>query len=157
MQWILATHKFCKLIKFSPKRASVFQKLKAEIQPGSPGVRVLCPTHWTVWADALKSVNDNYTVLQELWELCYDEVKDTETKARIHGYLLKWIHLNTTMGSHLQSWSYDIQLVKHYSKNIYLQHKGRKWPKLSRVIYNHCEEMLMHIAFGKQSQLKQQS
>ena len=41
---------------------------KDELQPKSPGIRVLCPTRWTVHADSLKSVLDNYTVLQELWE-----------------------------------------------------------------------------------------
>ena len=79
------THEISKLIKYSPKRDAVFQKLKAEIQPGSPGVRVLCPTRWTVRADALKSILDNYTVLQELWEVSYDESKDTEIRARIQG------------------------------------------------------------------------
>ncbi len=31
--------------------------------PGSPGVRVLCPTRWTVRADSLASVIENYDVL----------------------------------------------------------------------------------------------
>ena len=79
------THEITKLIKFSPKRDAAFQKLKAELQPGSPGVGVLCPTCWTVRADALKSILDNYTVLQELWELSYDESKDTEIRAPIQG------------------------------------------------------------------------
>ena len=79
------THELSKLIKFSPKRDAAFHKLKAEIQPGSPGVRVLCPTRWTVRADALKSVIDNYAILQDLWEVCYDDAKDTEIKARIQG------------------------------------------------------------------------
>ena len=42
------THEVVKLIKFLPKCDATFQKLKAEIQPGSPGVSVLCPTRWTV-------------------------------------------------------------------------------------------------------------
>ena len=79
------THELCKLIKFSPKRDAAFHKLKAELQPGTPGVRVLCPTRWTVRADALRSVLDNYAVLQELWQLSYDESKDTEIRARIQG------------------------------------------------------------------------
>lgn len=79
------THEITKLIKFSPKRDAAFQKLKGELQPGSPGVRVLCPTRWTVRADALKSILDNFTVLQELWELSYDESRDTEIRARIQG------------------------------------------------------------------------
>ena len=65
-------------IKFSPK-------CDVEIQPGSPGVHVLCPTRWTVPTDALKSVIDNYATLQNLWEVCYEDAKDTEIKARIQG------------------------------------------------------------------------
>ena len=79
------TYQICKLIKYSPKRDGIFKRLKAEIHPGSPGVRVLCPTWWTVRAHSLKSVLDNYTVLQELWEESYDECKETEIKARIQG------------------------------------------------------------------------
>ena len=71
--------------KVLPKRGGIFKRLKAEIHPGSPGVRVLCPTRWTVRADSLKSVLDNYTVLQELWEESYDGCKETEIKARIQG------------------------------------------------------------------------
>ena len=33
-----------KLIKDSPRRDDIFTKLKAEISPGSPGIRALCPT-----------------------------------------------------------------------------------------------------------------
>ena len=48
-----------KLIKLSPKRDAVFQKLKADLAPETPGFRVLCPTRWTVRAASLQSVLDN--------------------------------------------------------------------------------------------------
>ena len=38
----------CKLLKFSPRRDSVFLKLKQELSPQVPGIRTLCPTCWTV-------------------------------------------------------------------------------------------------------------
>ena len=47
-----------KLLKFS--RDALFDKLKQEIAPGTPGFRILCPTRWTVQAVSLKSVLDNY-------------------------------------------------------------------------------------------------
>ena len=72
------TSEIYKLIKFSPKRESIFLKLKKELEPGSPGIRVLCPTRWTVSANALKSVLDKYTVLQQLWQTIYDQINDTE-------------------------------------------------------------------------------
>jgi len=34
---------------------------------------------------ALKSVMDNYTVLQELWEMASEIVHDSETRARLVG------------------------------------------------------------------------
>ncbi len=74
-----------KLIKYSPRRESLFKDLKEEISPGSPGIRVLCPTRWTVRADSMKSIIDNYNVLNEVWEKACDIVKDTETIARIRG------------------------------------------------------------------------
>ena len=48
-------------------------------------MRVLCPTRWTVRAEALQSILSNYTALQELWVESIDRVKDSEIKARIHG------------------------------------------------------------------------
>ena len=46
------THKITKLIKCSPRRHDIFQRLKSELAPETPGIRVLCPTRWTVRADA---------------------------------------------------------------------------------------------------------
>ena len=48
-------------------------------------LRVLCPTRWTVRVDSLKSILDNFKVVQELWEEAIDLMKDTELKARING------------------------------------------------------------------------
>ena len=50
------------------KRDVKIEKLKENLAPDNPGFRVLCPTRWTVTADSIKSVLDNYTVLQKLWE-----------------------------------------------------------------------------------------
>ena len=55
-----------KLKKLSPSCDVLFEKIKLELAPQSPGMRVLCPTHWTVRADALSSVLINNSVLQEL-------------------------------------------------------------------------------------------
>ena len=79
------THELIKLLKKSPRRDSCFETLKTEIAPDTPGIRTLCPTRWTVRAEALKSVVDNYEVLNELWHECLKFVKETEMKARIHG------------------------------------------------------------------------
>jgi len=49
------------------------------------GIRVLCPTRWTVRADSLLSIIDNYSVLHDTWDEALEISKDTESKARIQG------------------------------------------------------------------------
>ena len=49
------TNEITKLIKFSPCHDVLFEKIKRELAPQSPGMRVLCPTHWTVRADPLSN------------------------------------------------------------------------------------------------------
>ena len=60
------TSEVSKLVKYSPKRDTMLEKLKEKLAPDSPGFRVLCPTRWTVRARSLKSFIDIYAVLQEL-------------------------------------------------------------------------------------------
>ena len=79
------TFEITKLVKYSPRREQLFKEIKDEIAPGSPGIRVLCPTRWTVRADSMMSIIKNYRVLNELWEKACEVVKDTETIARIRG------------------------------------------------------------------------
>lgn len=74
-----------KLIKYSPRRDTILEQLKREMAPDTPGFRVLCPTRWTVRAASLNSVLKNYSVLQSLWETCYECTKDAETRSRIIG------------------------------------------------------------------------
>ena len=79
------THEITKLVKYSPRREGLFHNIKGEMAPGSPGIRTLCPTRWTVRADSMHSIIQNYSVLQELWEQAADIVHDSETIARIRG------------------------------------------------------------------------
>ena len=77
------THEISKLIKKSPRREGIFQKLKQDLTPDSPGVRVLCLTRWIVRADSLKSILDNCKqYVQQHWKL-----SDTELKRRIIGVM----------------------------------------------------------------------
>ena len=79
------TAEITKLVKLSPRRCTIFQRLKDELAPLDPGIRVLCPTRWTVKAEALKSIVDNFEVLQHLWEESLEYVKESEMRARILG------------------------------------------------------------------------
>ena len=79
------THEITKLVKFSPRRDTIFEKIKKEIAPDCIGIRVLCPTRWTVRAQALSSILLNYEVLIKCWEEARSVIHDTETIGRING------------------------------------------------------------------------
>ena len=49
-------------IRYSSKRSSLFEALQAQLAPGSPLLRHLCPTRWTVRTSVILS---NYSVLCE--------------------------------------------------------------------------------------------
>ena len=56
------THEKTTLVKFSPRRDSLLKQLRNEMAPDNCGVRVLCPTRWTVQADTMCSIIPNYTL-----------------------------------------------------------------------------------------------
>ena len=74
------TLEISKLLKFSPRREAVFEKIKAEVSPDSTGFITLCPTRWTVRAASLASVIANYKAIQAVWE----EVLDIEILKHVH-------------------------------------------------------------------------
>ena len=74
-----------KLVKKSPQRDAILQRIKEDLHDASPGIRILCPTRWTVKADGLKSIITNFEALQLLWECSLATVKDQEMRARIYG------------------------------------------------------------------------
>ena len=53
-----AVFEITKLIKKSPKRDAIFQKLKHDLATDTPSFRVLCPNRWRVRAESLQSVLD---------------------------------------------------------------------------------------------------
>ena len=74
-----------KLVKFSPKREAMLHDMKEQDGSCDPGLRTLCPTRWTVRAEALDSILQNYEALQKLWEAAVQQATNTEIKARIQG------------------------------------------------------------------------
>ena len=78
-------YEITKLIKKSPKREVIFQRIKDKAASGSPGVRILCPTRRTVQAEALRSIAENYQALQLTWDAAKEAMKDTEMSAQIGG------------------------------------------------------------------------
>lgn len=78
-----------KLVKDSPQRDTKLEKIRqAATNDGempTAGIRVLCPTRWTVKADTMDRILSNYESLQELWDWSLDNIKDAKMKARIRG------------------------------------------------------------------------
>ena len=70
-----------KLLKYSPRHDTLFEKLKMDLASAVPSFRTLCPTRWTVKAVSLQSVIDNYSVLKELWVEAMDITRDSEARA----------------------------------------------------------------------------
>ena len=90
-----STHEIIKLIKYFPRREAIIKDLK-EVIPGesNPGIRVLCPTRWTVKANALASIMSNFETLKLTWEKAVNVVQDTETIVRIHGVSILMSNFN---------------------------------------------------------------
>ena len=75
-------------MKLSPRSNAIFLRLKEHLQCSTPGIHILCPTRWTVPADSLKSVLDNFVVLRKLWQEALEIVFDSEMRAKISGVAL---------------------------------------------------------------------
>ena len=77
------THEISKLLKYSPRRDTIFEKLKEQLAPDLPGFQTLCPTRWTVKASSLESVLNNYKVFQALWQEAQEVASDSESHTGI--------------------------------------------------------------------------
>ena len=116
------TDEVSKLVKYSPRRDTALQKLKESLALDTPGFRTLCPTRWTVRADSLKSVIDNYCVVQELWVMSEDYVSDPAITDRIIGVQFQFKTFRYLFGVALG------QLILRHSDNL---SKTLQSPKLS--------------------------
>ena len=53
------------LIRASPKRLALFRYRKEQLSAGSPGLKPLCPTRWTVRTGAIDAILKRYSVIFE--------------------------------------------------------------------------------------------
>ena len=51
------------VVRASPKRLALFQKIQNEMAPGSPRLKPLCTTRWTVRTEAINAILKNYAVI----------------------------------------------------------------------------------------------
>eukprot|EP00731_Ephydatia_muelleri_P008502 Em0004g840a len=128
-----------KLVKFSPKREAIFNRLKSELAPSTPGFRTLCPTRWTVRALSLQSVIDNYEVLNALWDTVKDSVTDSEVRARIIGIEATMSRFDFLFGAVLGE-----RLLKHTDNlSRTLQSPALTASEAQQCAMLHCETLCM--------------
>ena len=69
----------------------MLSKLNEELSLGNPRFRVLCPSKWTVRAESLKSVLDNWGAINMLWDISLEEKLDPAMRGRIIGVQMCWL------------------------------------------------------------------
>ena len=141
------SYELVKLVKKSPRRDATLQKLKEQMPDDSPGIRVLCPTRWTVRAQALQSIITNYEVLQVLWEEVLDFVKDTEMRSRIQGVASCMTSFDFFLEYHWESCCLSTVTIsaKHSKHPVCLQQKDRK---LLILLSAHCRQYALTRTFN---------
>ena len=81
-------YQLVQLIKFSPKRLSLFDSLRREVtvsgsdSTGSSSLRTLCPTHWTVCHSAIDSILKNYETLMSTLDIVQSGHDEYAAKAK---------------------------------------------------------------------------
>eukprot|EP00731_Ephydatia_muelleri_P002811 Em0001g2811a len=75
-----------KLLKYSPRRDSLFEQLKSSVSPGTVGFRTRCPTQWTVIASCAT------LIISELFSLLWDKVSGMQEKLQIDQAMLPRRH-----------------------------------------------------------------
>ena len=77
------------LVKFSPKREKTLGDINENVEGfDQEGLEVkresldkLCATRWTVRANCLQKIIDQYNSLQQLWDLCLQEKLTTDVRS----------------------------------------------------------------------------
>ena len=70
------------VIRASPKRLAQFRHLRDQLSPGSPSLKPLCATRWTVRNGSLDAILKNYNVIcEELSQIAAESHSESSTKA----------------------------------------------------------------------------
>ena len=88
-----------KLVKFSPKRNAIFDRIRSEEEDGSSiGIRTFCSTRWTVRGDSIESILSNYDNLKQLWEECLETNLQPDVKGRVIGVQSQMVQFDLLFG-----------------------------------------------------------
>ena len=82
--WVMLKE-ICNLVKKSPSRESKIREIREKTKNHNKGIRVFCPTHWTIHGETCAPVFNSHEELMESWEWSLSVVNHSEMKARIIG------------------------------------------------------------------------
>ena len=105
------------LIRFSPKRLSLFESTQSQLSHSSPSLKPLCPTRWTAHTGAINAVLANYEVLCDALCKIHEEGHD-EYAMKAGGILRAMEKFCTFFGLHLS------HLVFSATDQLYLSLQG---------------------------------
>ena len=111
------------LIKFSPKRCTLFSNVQKELGVCSLSLKPLCPTRWTVRTAAISAVLSNYSTLLAALEQINAETHDDYGR-KAGGYLAQMDKFSTFFGlklAHLIFAGTEQLSLTLQSKNITIQ------------------------------------
>ena len=118
------TYELTKLVKKSPKRDAKLRAIQGTVNVTSgeddeydellknPSIKLFCNTRWTVRADCLKSVIENFDELQELWDWSLQQSLCSEMKGRIQGIKVYSHKFSYCFGIHLA------ETILHHTDNL---------------------------------------
>lgn len=84
------------LIRYSPKRSSLFDTLRSQVSYDTPTLKPLCPTRWTVRTGAINAILTNYEMLMEALEIIKQGKDEYAMKA--NGYLTQMEQFSVFFG-----------------------------------------------------------
>ena len=104
-------YELTKLVKKLPKRDAKLRAIQGNTVSGeddeyeemlkNPTIKLFCHTRWTVRADCLKSIIENFDELQELWDWSLQNCSCSEMKGRIQGIKVHSLKFSYCFGIHL--------------------------------------------------------
>ena len=137
-----------KLVKFSPKRNALFDKIKSEDEHSfGSGVRSFCPTQWTVCGDSITSILDNHSALMQLWDECLETRMEPDIKGRIVGIQAQMVQFHRLFG--LKLCERVLKVTDNLSRTLQLQSlSAAEVHQLAQMTCTTLRSMRTEEAFG---------
>ena len=107
-----------RLVKFSPKRNTAFDRIKEGSDEDSTGIGIkkFCYTRWTVRGDSIGSILENYNILNQE---CLESKLEPDVKGRILGAMTRMSEFKVLFG--LQLCKRILKITDNLSKKLQKQ------------------------------------